>query len=115
VQNHGSSASSGRLLGSNPLERVVGWAETGKSGRRRELLPPGRAAFTDPAVDRFRPLLGFCHLEGSDQPFETQLQSAWVSFGEQMRVTYASAEGGSAKQVNDRSRSAIAMAGWPGL
>ena len=55
------------------------------------------------------------HLEGSDQPFETQLQTAWVSFGEQMRVTYASAEGGSAKLVDGRSRSAIARAGWPGL
>src|ERR1039458_3485557 len=55
------------------------------------------------------------HLVGSDQPFETQLQTAWVSFGEQMRVTYASAEGGSARLVDGRSRSAIAKAGWPGL
>ena len=31
-----------------------------------------------------------------------------------MRVTYASAEGGSAKLVDGRSRSAIARAGWPG-
>src|SRR5664279_196278 len=51
-------------------------------------IPPGRPAFTDPAVDRFRPLLEFCHLEGSDQPCETQLQTAWVSFGQQMRVTF---------------------------
>ena len=30
------------------------------------------------------PLLGFCilELEDNDQPFETQLQIAWVSFGE---------------------------------
>src|ERR1017187_6396240 len=68
------------------------------------LLAQSRPAFTDPAVDRLLPLLGFCHLEGSDQPFETQLQTAWVSFGEQMRVTYASAEGGSAKLVDGRSR-----------
>jgi hypothetical protein len=36
--------------------------------------------------------------------FETQLQTAWVSFRQQMRVTFAGPEGGSAKLVNDRSR-----------
>ena len=35
-----------------------------------------------------RPLPGFCHLEGRDQPFETQLQTAWVSFGKQLRITF---------------------------
>ena len=62
-------------------------------------------AFTDPAADRLRPLLGFCHLEGSDQPFETQLQTAWVSFGKQMWVAFAGPEGGPTKLVNNRSRS----------
>src|SRR5674476_446139 len=56
-------------------------------------------AFTDPAADRLRPLLGFCHLEGSDQPFETQLQTAWVSFGKQMWVAFAGPEGGSTELV----------------
>src|ERR1035437_2371199 len=60
---------------------------------------PSRPAFTDPAADRLRPLLGFCHLEGSDQPFETQLQTAWVSFGKQMRVAFAGPEGGSTELV----------------
>src|SRR5450759_4316989 len=64
-----------------------------------------RPAFTDPAADRLRPLLGFCHLEGSDQPFETQLQTAWVSFGKQMWVAFAGPEGGSTELVNNRSRS----------
>ena len=50
---------------------------------------------------------GFCHLEGSDQPFETQLQTAWVSFGEQMWVAFAGPEGGPTKLVNNRSRSLL--------
>ena len=74
-----------------------------------------RPAFTDPAADRLRPLLGFCHLEGSDQPFETQLQTAWVSFGKQMRLTFASVEGGSGKLVKRPKPSATARAGWPVL
>ena len=44
--------------------------------------------FTNPAAGRLRPLPGFCHLEGRDQPFETQLQTAWVSFGKQLRITF---------------------------
>ena len=47
-----------------------------------------------PLRNRLRPLLGFCHLERSDQPFETHLQTAWISFGKQMRLTFASVEGG---------------------
>src|ERR1035437_1055056 len=31
--------------------------------------------------------LEYCHLEGADLPFKTQLQTAWVSFGKQARVT----------------------------
>ena len=82
---------SGNRLGHS--ERIVGHPEVGRSPRG---LPSGsRPAFIDPVADRLRPLLRFCHLKGSDQPFEAQLQTAWVSFGEQMRVTYASAEGGS--------------------
>src|SRR5664280_474589 len=63
------------------------------------MVLPGLPAFTDPAADRLRPLLGFCHLEGSDQPFETQLQTAWVSFGKQMWVAFAGPEGGSTELV----------------
>jgi hypothetical protein len=39
-------------------------------------------AFIDPAA-----LLGYCHLEGRGQRFETQPQTAWVSFGKQKWVT----------------------------
>src|ERR1035437_8110429 len=66
---------------------------------RAEIGRISRPALTDPAAGRLRPLLGFCHLEGSDQPFETQLQTAWVSFGKQMWVAFAGPEGGSTKLV----------------
>jgi hypothetical protein len=32
------------------------------------------------------PSLGYCHLEGSDLPFVTQLPTAWVIFGKRTRV-----------------------------
>ena len=54
-----------------------------------KLPAESRPAFTDPPAHRLQPLLGFCHLEGSDQPFEIQLQTAWVNFGKQMRITFA--------------------------
>ena len=94
---------SGNRLGHS--ERIVGHPEVGPSPRG---LPSGsRPAFIDPVADRLRPLLRFCHLKGSDQPFEAQLQTAWVSFRQQIRVTFAGPEGGSAKLVNDRSRALL--------
>jgi hypothetical protein len=39
------------------------------------------------AADRFAALLEYYHLRGTDQPFETQLRTAWVSFGKLRPVT----------------------------
>ena len=47
-----------------------------------------------PLRDVCGPYPDSAHLEGRDQPFETQLQTAWASFGKQTRVTSACVEGG---------------------
>jgi hypothetical protein len=53
----------------------------------RQILPC-RPAFTDPAADSFAAPIRLGHLVGCDQPFETQLQTAWVNFGEQTWGTF---------------------------
>jgi hypothetical protein len=47
---------------------------------------------------------GFCHLECSDQPSETQQQTVWVSSGKQMRATFAGPEGGTTAKRPDPIR-----------
>ena len=92
----GPSAARSRPLGNRRI--------TPAKRRSRNRSPTVAQRLPIPLRNRLRPLLGFCHLKRSGQPFETQLQTVWVSFRQQMRVTFAGPEGGSAKQVNDRSR-----------
>src|ERR1017187_10289076 len=62
--------------------------EAPREPARAGLPACSRPAFTDPPADRLQSLRGFCHLKGRDQPFEAQLQTARVSFGEQLRITF---------------------------
>ena len=65
----------GRAYGSW-AQTVVVWASASQVGRR---LPIPLRSVCDPYLGN--------HLEGSDLPFEPQLQTAWVSCGEQTQVT----------------------------
>ena len=96
LELHGLPEERARALSTRTRgRRLVHWPDRGAESdllRDRSSLVAQRLPI--PLRNRLRPLLGFCHLKRSDQPFETHLQTAWISFGKQMRLTFASVEGG---------------------